>query len=127
MLSQKNKNISRTSLFKPHFLHAFLITYAVLFTPFVKAAPYGWSSWVNVTEAYAASNGNIYVTYTQMYNPGNCSNVGFIAVPASNVAGDRIYSTLLNAMATGQKVLYYVNGCEGIYPKMTHIRIRPPE
>lgn len=103
----------------------FIVLVLLVFSPLANAA--SWSNVVNVTEAYAHSGGNIYAKFTEMHNPDGCSSTSFILVQAANSAGDRIYSTLLNAVATGQKVLYYVNGCDGSYPRLLHIRIRPPE
>ena len=87
----------------------------------------GWSNWVKPTIAYAQRDGHIYSVYTEMYNPTNCTNPGYIMVPSSTAAGDRIYSTLLNALATGQKVRYYIIGCSGDYPEMANIMIAAPE
>ena len=113
----------------PRTLKSFLFYNAVVLCLFASSSMVNaasWSNWVNVDQVYAHESGTIYVKYTEMHNPDSCPNTSFIEVPASNVSGDRIYSTLLNSVATGQKVLYYIDGCSD-YPKMTRIRIGPPE
>lgn len=128
MPNQKGNTPLLTSIllcFKQPVFCRFIVLMLFVSSPLANAG--SWSNLVSVTEAYAHSSGNIFIQFTEMHNPDGCSSTSLISVQASNPSGDRIYSTLLNAVATGQKVLYYISGCDGSFPRLLHLRIRPPE
>ena len=83
-----------------------------------------WSGKTDVIELYPYASGSVFIKFSKMINPEDCSRVSWIRLDAlENSMGKEIYSTLLTALTTGAKVNYYLSGCFGQYPKVHHIRM----
>ncbi|WP_125562699.1 hypothetical protein [Pseudoalteromonas rubra] len=87
-----------------------------------------WSGTTYVKEIYAHStnnaDGTIYFKFGLMKNPYNCEQSDLIALKKSNKVFSELYSLILAAFATEQKVNYYVNGCDQHgYPELIHANV----
>ncbi|QPB82198.1 hypothetical protein CWC22_003900 [Pseudoalteromonas rubra] len=87
-----------------------------------------WSGTTYVKEIYAHStnnvDGTIYFKFASMKNPYNCEQSDLIALKKSNKVFSELYSLILAAFATDQKVNYYVNGCDQHgYPELIHANV----
>lgn len=86
----------------------------------------GWSNaWTQVTEVWAVNDGSIMVKAANMANPEtNCPDQSWFQVPLDHIVGDRIYSTLLMALASKSEVQFFFNGgCVDDRPRIQHIKI----
>ena len=70
-----------------------------------------------------ASGGNIYVMFTDNINDGCSNGQSWKVMPTSVTNKDDQLSLILTAFASGSKVYYYVDGCNGPYPALTGIQI----
>lgn len=86
----------------------------------------GWSNtWTQVTEVWAVNDGSIMVKATNMTNPeNNCTDQSWFQVPSNHMVADRIYSTLLTALAAKSEVQFFFSGgCYNNRPRIQHIKI----
>lgn len=65
------------------------------------------------------------VKAVDMTNPeGNCSDQSWFQVPIDHIAADRIYSTLLMALASKSEVQFFFSGgCVDNRPRIQHIKV----
>lgn len=84
-----------------------------------------WSAFTTITEVYPNSNGSVFVKAANMENVDNCQRVDYLIMLKDNIAQDKIYSALLAAMATNQRVSYFMSGCSS-FPVIESVRVRPP-
>jgi len=100
---------------------------ALVFSLVFSSFAYGdWSGPVSITQIYPHStnnDGTIYLKFTKMINPSDCSRPSLIALTSDNKLFSEIYSLLMMAYTTDTKVTYYVEGCDNSsWPKLLHIQ-----
>jgi hypothetical protein len=123
----KKRPLQRRCIFKGYklkiriFLSVFILLCVSNFT-----FATGWSNtWTQVTEVWVVNNGNIMVKAANMSNPEtSCSDQSWLQVPSNNTAADRIYSTLLMALASKSEVQFFFSGgCIDNKPRIQHMKI----
>lgn len=92
---------------------------------FVQAAAY-WSEYGKVLLTYPYSSGNIFIRTENMPDTNRCGSKSYVLLLDTNKNKNIIYTTLLTAMTTGQRVRYNSSVCSGSYPVINHVILLPP-
>lgn len=104
-----------------------ITSYLLLATPLCAVAASGWTDYAPVIELMPSSHQRYVVTLDTRKNPGDCKDKNNYYQDYDANGAQQMFSTLLQATATGNKVRVYVTGkCElNGYSEITSIGILP--
>jgi len=68
-----------------------------------------------------ADSGIYFQTYAAMQDPDGCGSISWYHVARNSIYEKEIYSLLLAARTSGAEVTFYIDGCDGGYPRVTYI------
>lgn len=85
-----------------------------------------WMTPDTLRVVYPAIGNNIFIavdTAANRIDPDGCGNPGYVILDATSLRFKEHYQAVLTALAADKKIRFYINGCIGAYPKMTHIQL----
>ncbi len=76
-----------------------------------------------IEQLHVNTTGGVYFkTYESMPDPDACTYASLYRVPGSATFAKEVYALLLAARSAGTKVTFFIDGCEGTYPKVIWAR-----